>query len=107
MLNTGSTGGAYGVGKRMSIKNTRACIDAILSGNILNAEFDELDVFNLSIPKTLSGVETSVLNPRNTWENKDEYDAMLRKLANMFIENFHRYDDKGGEFDYASAGPKL
>jgi phosphoenolpyruvate carboxykinase (ATP) len=107
LLNTGWTGGSYGVGKRMSIKNTRACIDAILSGNILKAEFDSLDIFNLAIPKELPGVDTAVLNPRNTWDNKEEYDAMLYKLAVMFTENFHRYDDNGNEFDYASAGPKL
>jgi len=102
----------YGVwlglmGEVGSIKNTRACIDGILSGAINNVEFDTLDTFNLSIPQTLDGVDTEVLNPRNTWENKDEYDAMLAKLATMFKENFHRYDGNGGEFDYASAGPQL
>jgi phosphoenolpyruvate carboxykinase (ATP) len=107
LVNTGWTGGAYGIGKRMSIKNTRACIDAILSGDILEAEFETLDLFNLSIPKTLHGVETSVLNPRNTWENKAEYDATLRKLAQMFQSNFHRYSDNGGEFDCTDAGPQL
>jgi phosphoenolpyruvate carboxykinase (ATP) len=91
----------------MSIKNTRACIDGILSGAINTVEFETLDTFNLQIPKTLEGVETAVLNPRNTWENKNEYDAMLAKLAGMFQENFHRYDGNGGEFDFASAGPQL
>jgi len=107
LVNTGWTGGPYGVGKRMSIKNTRACIDGILSGAILNTEFETLDTFNLAIPKTLEGVETAVLNPRNTWKDKAEYDAMLAKLAGMFQENFHRYDGNGDEFDFASAGPQL
>ena len=107
LVNTGWTGGPYGTGKRMSIKNTRACIDGILSGAILNTEFETLDTFNLAIPKTLEGVDTAVLNPRNTWEDKAEYDAMLAKLAGMFQENFHRYDDNGDEFDFASAGPQL
>lgn len=107
LVNTGWTGGPYGTGKRMSIKNTRACIDGILSGAINNSEFDTLDTFNLAIPKMLEGVDTEVLNPRNTWADKVEYDAMLTKLANMFKENFHRYDDNGGEFDFASAGPQV
>jgi phosphoenolpyruvate carboxykinase (ATP) len=108
LVNTGWTGGPYGVGSRMSIKDTRACIDGILSGSINDAEFDTLATFNLQIPKTLAGVkDNTVLNPRNTWEDKAEYDAMLAKLAGMFIENFRRYDDKGGEFDFASAGPQL
>ncbi len=107
LVNTGWTGGPYGTGKRMSIKNTRACIDGILSGAILDTEFETLDIFNLAIPKTLEGVDTAVLNPRNTWEDKAEYDAMLAKLAGMFQENFHRYDGNGDEFDFASAGPQL
>jgi phosphoenolpyruvate carboxykinase (ATP) len=107
LVNTGWTGGPYGVGKRMSIKNTRACIDGILSGAILETEFETLDTFNLAIPKTLEGVDTTVLNPRNTWKDKAEYDAMLAKLAGMFQENFHRYDGNGDEFDFASAGPQL
>ena len=107
LVNTGWTGGPYGTGKRMSIKNTRACIDGILSGAILDTEFETLDTFNLAIPKTLEGVDTDVLNPRNTWEDKAEYDAMLAKLAGMFQENFHRYDGNGDEFDFASAGPQL
>ena len=106
LVNTGWTGGAYGVGKRMSIKNTRACIDGILSGAILDAEFETLDMFNLSIPTSLQGVDTEVLNPRNTWSDKADYDKTLEKLAKMFQENFSRYDDNGGEFDYASAGPQ-
>ena len=108
LVNTGWTGGPYGVGKRMSIKDTRACINGILNGSINDAEFDTLDIFNLSIPKALEGVkDNTVLNPRNTWEDKAAYDAMLKKLAGMFQENFHRYDTSGGEFDFASAGPNL
>ena len=108
LVNTGWTGGPYGVGKRMSIKDTRACIDGILNGSINDSEFQTLPMFNLQIPKTLDGVkDNSILNPRDTWENKEEYDANLAKLATMFQENFHRYDENGGEFDFASAGPQL
>jgi phosphoenolpyruvate carboxykinase (ATP) len=108
LVNTGWTGGAYGVGKRMSIKDTRACINGILNGSINDAEFETLPVFNLQIPKTLEGVaDNNVLNPRNTWENKEEYDKTLRKLAGMFIENFKRYADAKTEEDYSKAGPTL
>ncbi len=108
LVNTGWTGGPYGIGKRMSIKDTRACINAILDGSINNSEFETLPVFNLSIPKSLNGVENSnILNPRNTWEDKDAYDKKLRELATMFIKNFDRYNDSGNEFDYSAAGPKL
>lgn len=108
LVNTGWTGGPYGTGKRMSIKDTRACIDGILNGAINKAEFDTLPIFNLAIPKALEGVnDNKVLNPRETWADKAEYDAMLAKLAKMFQQNFRRYDDRGDEFDYASAGPQL
>jgi phosphoenolpyruvate carboxykinase (ATP) len=108
LVNTGWTGGPYGVGERMSIKDTRACINGILNGSINRAEFDTLALFDLQIPKSLEGVEDNrVLNPRETWEDKEKYDATLQKLAGMFQENFKRYSDSGDEFDYASAGPKL
>ncbi len=106
-VNTGWTGGAYGVGKRMSIKNTRACINGILDGSIENSEFETLPVFNLKIPKTLAGVETEVLNPRNTWSVKSEYDETTKKLAGMYIENFKKYLTLESEYDFTAAGPTL
>lgn len=107
LVNTGWTGGAYGVGSRMSIKNTRACINAILDGSINDSEFETLPYFNLAMPKTLSGVDTAVLNPRNTWENKAEYDENAKKLAAMYIENFKKYLTLESEFDFTAAGPQL
>ncbi len=108
LVNTGWTGGPYGVGKRMSIKDTRACINGILNGSINDAEFETLPIFDLAIPKHLEGVaDDAVLNPRNTWDDKSAYDETLAKLAKMFVENFHRYNDRGSEFDYSSAGPKV
>ena len=105
LVNTGWTGGAYGTGKRMSIKNTRACINGILDGSIENSEFETLSTFNLQIPKTLKGVDTEVLNPRQTWQNKEEYDKASNKLANMYIENFKKYLTSNSDFDFTSAGP--
>jgi phosphoenolpyruvate carboxykinase (ATP) len=107
LVNTGWTGGSYGVGKRMSIKDTRACINAILDGSINDSEFETLPVFNLSIPKKLKNVTDEVLNPINTWENKESYTKTLNKLAKMFISNFDRYLSENSEFDYSKAGPQI
>ncbi len=108
LVNTGWTGGPYGVGKRMSIKDTRACINGILNGSINDAEFETLEIFNLQVPKELEGVaDNKVLMPKNTWEDKEKYTESLKNLAAMFIENFKRYDNSGSEFDYSVAGPKL
>ena len=107
LVNTGWTGGAYGTGSRMSIKNTRACINGILDGKINDSEFETLPIFDLSIPRTLDGVDTEVLNPRNTWENKDAYDTQARKLASMYVENFKKYLTDDSDFDFTAAGPQL
>ncbi|MBE0491841.1 MAG: phosphoenolpyruvate carboxykinase (ATP) [Sulfurospirillum sp.] len=105
LVNTGWSGGSYGVGKRMSIKATRACINAILDGSINNATFEQTPLFALSVPKTLEGVDANILNPRNTWEDKEKFDATLKELASMFIKNFKKYIT--AESDFSQAGPKL
>jgi phosphoenolpyruvate carboxykinase (ATP) len=107
LVNTGWSGGAYGVGKRMSIKNTRACINGILNGSIEDCEFETLPLFDLAIPKELDGVDTEVLNPRNTWTDKQAYDEAANKLAQMYVDNFEKYITDDSEFDFRSAGPKL
>ena len=105
LVNTGWSGGSYGIGKRMSIKATRACINAILDGSINNCDFETIPVFNIEVPKALSGVPTEILNPRQTWENKSLYDASRDELAQMFIDNFKKFITP--DSDYSSAGPKL
>ena len=107
LVNTGWTGGAYGVGKRMSIKDTRACINGILDGSIADSEFDETLTFRFAVPKTLKGVDTHVLNPRNAWADKEAFDATRDKLAGMFIENFKKYQTADSKFDYSKAGPSV
>ena len=107
LVNTGWTGGPYGVGKRMSIKDTRACINAILDGSITTAEFDTTRTFRLQVPKTLGDINPNVLNPRNAWEDKEAFDTQRDKLAQMFIDNFHKYQDANSAFDFSAAGPKL
>ena len=107
LVNTGWTGGEYGTGKRMSLKDTRACINAILDGTINESEFENTEVFGLAIPKTLGDINPDILNPRNAWADKEAYDKTRDKLASMFVENFKRYQDASSEFDFSAAGPKL
>lgn len=104
LVNTGWSGGAYGTGERMSIKNTRACIDAILDGSIQKSEFVDEGHFGLSIPKTLADIPPSVLNPRDSWDNKEAYDATAQKLANLFKENFKQYVS-ADHTDFTKYGP--
>jgi len=107
LVNTGWAGGGYGVGKRMSIKATRACINAILDGSIKDAEFDQTRFFKLHIPKELPGVDANLLNPRNAWADRDAFDQTANKLAGMFIENFKKYITDNDDFDFTKAGPQV
>jgi phosphoenolpyruvate carboxykinase (ATP) len=88
LVNTGWTGGPYGVGHRMKIAHTRAMITAALTGQLDGVAYDRHPVFNIDVPTTCPGVPDSVLNPRNTWPDAASYDEQARKLAKMFVENF-------------------
>jgi phosphoenolpyruvate carboxykinase (ATP) len=92
LVNTGWSGGAYGVGKRMSIAHTRAMINAALDGALKDAPFVAEPFFGLQIPTAVPSVPSEVLNPRNAWVDKDAYDAQARKLAGLFAENFKKYE---------------
>lgn len=105
LVNTGWTGGEYGVGKRMSIKDTRDCINAILDGSIKKSEFYTTSAFRLAVPTTLGDIDPGILNPRYAWKDTNKFDQMRDKLANMFIENFKKYQTEDNEFDYSDAGP--
>jgi phosphoenolpyruvate carboxykinase (ATP) len=107
LVNTGWAGGGYGIGKRMSIKATRACINAILDGSINNVDFETVPFFGLSIPKQLPGVEDSLLNPRDAWVDKAHFDEVAEKLAGMFIDNFKKYIVANDAFDFTQAGPRV
>lgn len=107
LVNTGWTGGRYGEGRRMSLKATRAILDAIFSGAIDRADFETMPLFNLALPKAVPGVDSAILNPRNTWHDKDAYDQMARKLAGMFADNFKRFTDTPQGQAVEHAGPKL
>ena len=94
------------MGKRMSIKNTRTCINAILDGSIKSATFTEDPVFGFSVPQALHGVEGGVLDPRSAWADKKAYDAQRLKLGGMFQKNYTKYVHPGVT-DYSKHGPKV
>lgn len=93
LVNTGWSGGPYGEGQRMKIKYTRAMIRAILNGSLASVETRPDPIFGLNIPATCPDVPSDVLVPRNTWKDKDAYDAKARDLARRFNENFKKYAD--------------
>ncbi|GLC33097.1 hypothetical protein PLESTB_000370700 [Pleodorina starrii] len=93
LINTGWTGGKYGVGKRMSLKHTRAIIDAIHNGELEKAEFVTTPVFGLQVPTCITGVPSEVLSPENVWPSKDEFAVTLNKLGHMFVKNFGHFSD--------------
>ncbi|MGH9174674.1 MAG: phosphoenolpyruvate carboxykinase (ATP), partial [Vicinamibacterales bacterium] len=106
LVNTGWTGGAFGVGARMKIAQTRAMIAAALSGALEKAEYQRHPIFNLEMPASCPEVPSAVLDPRSTWSDKAAYDAQATKLAAMFVENFKTFE---GDVDrgIVEAGPKL
>ena len=107
LVNTGWIGGPYGVGERISIKNTRNCIEAILNDSILNSTFEKNDIFGFDVPVELENVSSDILNPKKSWINNNifNYDEHALKLAKMFKENYKQYVD--AKFtDYSSFGPK-
>lgn len=106
LLNTGWSGGAYGVGKRIRLPHTRAIVDAILDGSALRASFRHDEVFGFEVPQALPMVPTEILTPRDTWADHDAYDETQRKLAGLFIENFRKYADKASP-ELLAASPRL
>ena len=92
LLNTGWSGGPAGKADRISIKNTRALLDAALNGDLDGnpSDYDLHPVFNLRMPRECPGVDASMLNPRGVWQDKDAYDAAADKLRGMFRANFDK-----------------
>jgi len=91
LVNTGWTGGAFGTGSRMPIKATRALLTAALEGSLNEAEFRKDNNFGFEVPIAVPGVDTQLLDPRQTWADKDAYDAQAAKLVQMFSDNFEQY----------------
>lgn len=103
LVNTGWNG----TGKRISIKHTRGIIDAILDSSIDKAETKKLPVFNLAIPTELHGVDSGILDPRDTYEDPAEWDKKAHELAALFIKNFEKYTDNEEGKSLVAAGPQL
>ena len=106
LVNTGWSGGAYGVGERMSLKYTRAIIDAIHDGSLAEAPTETDPVFGLEVPTACAGVPAEVLIPKNTWSDKAAFDTTAAKLAGLFSTNFKKYADAASA-EIAAAGPKV
>ncbi len=106
LVNTGWSGGAYGVGSRMSLKHTRAIIDAIHDGSLSQQDFHEEPIFGMMVPKACQGVPSEILMPRDTWADKSSYDKTASDLAQLFSKNFENYAS-GTSQEVLDAGPKL
>lgn len=104
LINTGWTGGPYGVGKRIALAYTRAMIKAALNSQLDNEQMETLPLFNFSMPVTCDNVPAGILNPRNTWNDKNQYDQKAKQLASEFNRNFEKYR-KGTDVEVVNAGP--
>ena len=106
LVNTGWSGGPYGVGRRMDIDITRAIVHAALSGDLEEVEYDEDPLFHINVPRACPGVPGEILNPRNTWQDKDAFDTRARKLAADFGAHFDKaYGNKGIDPDVVRQCP--
>ena len=103
LINTGWTGGPYGVGSRMKLKYTRAMITAALKGELDNVGYETHEVFGIAKPQSCPNVPEEVLNPRNTWEDKAAYDAKAQELAESFKKNFAKFEEYANEEILAGA----
>lgn len=103
LINTGWTGGPFGVGSRMKLPFTRAMITAALEGQLNAVEYVKHPIFGLDVPQSCPNVPADILNPRNTWNDKDAYDAKANQLANAFVENFRKFEDFANEEIMAGA----
>jgi phosphoenolpyruvate carboxykinase (ATP) len=105
LVNTGWTGGPYGEGHRMELRNTRAMVAAALSGELDKASFTPHPVFRIDVPDHVPDVPDRVLDPRATWDDGDAYDAKARQLASLFRQNIEKFGDLPREI--AKAGPRV
>jgi phosphoenolpyruvate carboxykinase (ATP) len=106
LINTGWSGGPYGVGSRIDIFATRAMVRAAVEGKLADTETWEHSIFGLHVPKEVPDVPTEVLDPRSTWDDKDAYDEQAKKLAHLFAENFKKFEEQVDE-EVLKAGPQV
>jgi phosphoenolpyruvate carboxykinase (ATP) len=103
LINTGWSGGAYGTGHRMSLKHTRSMITAALNGELNKVEYLAHSVFGVLVPQSVPNVPSEILNPRDTWSDKEAYDKKAAELAGLFVKNFEKYADQADEETIAAA----
>ena len=106
LVNTGWTGGPYGVGSRMKISVTRALLNAALDGSLTSVDMEVDPYFGFLVPRSAPGVTSDVLNPRGTWADPQAYDRQAKNLADMFQKNFEQYKD-GASAEVIAAGPSV
>ena len=106
LVNTGWSGGAFGVGSRMKLGYTRSIVDAIHSGKLAECPTERDPVFGVDVPKTCPGVPDEILVPRNTWKDQAAFDRTAKKLAGLFQENFAKYAESANS-DIRAAGPQI
>jgi phosphoenolpyruvate carboxykinase (ATP) len=104
LINTGWSGGPYGIGSRIDIAATREMVSAVIEGRLDDAETREDPFFGLNVPVEVPGVPSDILDPRETWEDKDAYDERAGELARLFRENFGKFEDEVSE-EVKNAGP--
>jgi phosphoenolpyruvate carboxykinase (ATP) len=107
LVNTGWTGGPYGVGSRIKLRYTRAIIDSILSGDIENGSFDVFPIFNFQIPASIEGVDAALLNPSETWSDTNEYQQACKNLATQFLDNFKTFTTTSSGQALEESGPTI
>jgi phosphoenolpyruvate carboxykinase (ATP) len=107
LINTGWMGGPYGTGKRIDLPSTRKIINAILNNTILNEEYITIPVFDLQVPKRVSGVETKLLDPGKVWVSEDQWEIAAKDLARKFIDNFKRLTSNKDIEELVKFGPQI
>ncbi len=106
LVNTGWSGGSYGVGERMSLKITRSLITAALNGELNNMDYNTHEIFGLNFPTSCPNVPDEVLNPKNTWGDKSAYDKKANELASKFVNNFKQFEEFAND-EIMAASPKV
>ena len=103
LINTGWSGGPYGIGKRIDLRYTRLIVSAAINGLLNDVTYDHHDIFNLDYPTSCPNVPSVILNPKNTWHDKEKYDFSAKRLSNLFINNFKKFEPVAEEI--IKAGP--
>ncbi|ACC98303.1 Phosphoenolpyruvate carboxykinase (ATP) [Elusimicrobium minutum Pei191] len=106
LVNTGWTGGPYGVGSRISIKYTRALLNSALSGKLAKVKFNTDPVFGFQVPEECEGIPSEILTPSNLWKDKEDYNKKYKALARSFVDNFKKFED-GVSKEILAAAPKV